>query len=145
VAVGQAQVGRRLIDRDVFGMALHGFIAKQIARETATSQNSDLLSAVLNNANVGAVTGSGSTLYKVADFLPDLSSAAAKTLVEGTNLQPSYVGAKSAVVQGFLKQVDTTGDPIFDLNPNADIETSGANEGYSGTTSKFPASATRIA
>ncbi len=68
----QATIAQQLIDRGVFGMALDEFIARQVARETATSQNKDLLSGVLNDSNLGTMTGAGTTLYKVGDELRQL-------------------------------------------------------------------------
>lgn len=130
--VGQATVAQQFIDRGALTGAFDQAIVKQIARETATKLDNDLLYAVLNNGNIGAVTGDGDTLYKVADFLTDLSSAAATVNVEGVNLQPTDIFAVSAVVRGFLKQVDSTGAPIFQFDPNAKVAPDGVTEGYSG-------------
>ena len=128
-ASGQLTLAQQILDRNAFGGQFDQFVARQLAREIATEQGKNVLSAILGVAGLQAHTSGGSSAYSGNAFLADY--AAASQLLggsEGIASSPDYVGAKSAIIWGLLSYVPTaSGLPFF--GSHSSLETTGAAEG----------------
>ncbi len=129
---GMVSAPQQLLDRAAMSQGFDQFVAAQCSKEAHSAFGLDVISAIINAPDVQAVTTIGSTLFNGVYFWADFNAAAqALETTAGVAVSPDYLGAKSAVLRGFMSDVDGSGRPLW--LGNSGMSLTGNVEGMMGT------------
>src|ERR1700677_898338 len=111
------QVSQQVIDRMGPGVAYDEWHARQAARQIATQFETVLCASIVAGAQ--AVSRNSSATFNVANLFNDVANASQLVLnAEPPALRPTHIFGNAGTMYGFMAQVTTTGQPIWQVQGN---------------------------